>query len=389
MSISDGFSSSFQPESGKRFPSGLPALTRVRRKGMMDSAEGVGLLLMRDPQEVGMGSKAFSGEVWTNVHPEILHALIEANRTVVDGKVGHDRYSRDAESMITDLLETPAFVFETLNGTAANVLALKTMLHAWGTVICAECTHIHTYECGALEYQTGAKILTVPSDDGKIQIEALCSCLAEAASHGYSPEVLVLTQPTEYGVLYSPGEIRALTEYAHGHGLSVYLDGARLLYALSALGIGLREMIVDTEIDAFSLGGTKVGLLMGEAVVLLRREHALHLEYLQKQSMQHLDKSKFLGAQFCALLSGSLWQRIAGHACSMAKELCLGLQQKGIRPYFPAETNMVFCQLSPEQYSRVLKTYDVHDWTNGKRVVRFCMTHETTSEEIQRLLSLL
>ena len=336
-----------------------------------------------------MGSKVFSGEVWTNIHPRILRAIREANESPADGKVGRDSATKRAEALILEQLPCPASIFETLNGTAANVLALKVMLHPWGSVLCAECTHVNVHESGAAEYTLGTKVLTIPSPDGKLDPAWVRRRIASAARVGDHPEVLVLTQPTEYGVLYTREELASLAEAAHQNGMLVYVDGARLFFALAATGLTLREMLVEPGIDAFSLGGTKCGLLFGEMVVLLRPEHGLHLEYLQKQSMQHLDKSKFLGAQFEALLRDGLWREIAESANAHARRLGDGLSERGIRPEFPVETNQVFCPLSESQYTRVTSTYDVHSWIEGRLVPRFCTTHETTRADIDGLLSLL
>ncbi len=336
-----------------------------------------------------MGSKAFSGEVWTNVHPSILCAIQKANTSPVDGKVGGDSSTKRAEALMLEWLQSPAFIFETLNGTAANILALKAILHSWGSILCAECTHINVHESGAAEYTLGTKVLTLSSTDGKLNPETVCARIASAERVGNHPEVLVLTQPTEFGVIYSREELASLAEIAHQNGMFVYVDGARLFFALAATGLTPREMLVESGIDAFSLGGTKCGALFGEMVVLMRPEHGLHLELLQKQSMQHLDKSKFLGVQFEALLRDGLWQEIAKAANYHARQLRDGLMGRGIRTEFPVETNLVFCPLTDVQYSRVTSVYDVHSWIDGRLVPRFCTTHETTAEDIENLLSLL
>ena len=336
-----------------------------------------------------MGSKVFSGEVWTNVHPRILRAIREANEEPVDGQVGRDSLTRRAEELVRRELSAPCAVLETVNGTAANVLAMKALLPSWGSVVCADVTHVNTYEDGAPEYNVGAKLLTIPSGDGKLRAGDLPAALRSFGGYGYRPALLVLTQPTEYGVLYSAQELRALTAAAHEHGMKVYLDGARLLYALTASGTDLREMIEAPEIDAFSLGGTKAGLMFGEMVVFRRPEDVPYPDCLQKQSMQHLDKSKFLGAQFCALLEDGLWRDVTLHANGMAKRLEAGLAEKGLAPAFPVDTNMVFVELGEEQYRRVREVFDVHGWVEGRRVVRFCMSHETSEEHLHQLLDLL
>ena len=336
-----------------------------------------------------MGSKAFNGEVWTNVHPELMEAMYKSNAVPVDGKVGNDGYSQRAQKLVTSRFSAGATAVMTFNGTAANVLALKAMLDPWGSVLCAADTHVNTYECHAPEYNTGAKLLAVPSDDGKLTPEMISDYLESIKNFKYIPQVLVLTQPTELGVLYTLDELEALAAFAHSRKMQVYVDGARVVNALAALNTDLKTMFEDTGVDAFSFGGTKAGMMFGEMVVFLRPEHAENITYLQKQSMQHFDKSKFMGVQFEYLLESGLWRRVADHANGMAKLLERRLAEKGLSPAYPVDTNMVFVSLAKEQFERVTSKFDLHYWNEKKRIVRFCMTHETTAELIDELMELM
>jgi len=336
-----------------------------------------------------MGSKAFNGEVWTNVHPDIMQAMLEANSVAVDGKVGNDGYSKRAEALMQAQFTGPVYMFETINGTAANTLALKCMLRTWSSVLCADETHINTYECAAFEYNLRGKLISAPSHDGKLTPEQVAGLLEKSRRFGYVPTVLALTQPTEFGVLYTVEELAALTELAHKNGLYVYIDGARIANALEALDTDLHTMIEQTDVDAFTFGGTKCGALFGEMVVLRRPEHAEHLDYIQKQSLQHLDKSKFLGAQLEYLLEGERWRSIAGHANAMAALLARRLAEKDVELCFSPDVNMVFTRLSREQFSRVTSVFDLHWWDETEGSVRFCATHETTVDLIERLLELI
>ena len=336
-----------------------------------------------------MGLKTFCGEVWTNIHPVLLEAMVEANRQPVDGKVGNDSASRQTLNWMQSFFRDPVFTVSTFNGTAANILALKSMLKPWGCVLSAECTHVNTHECGATEYQLGNKILSISSEDGKLSPERIETYLKTVQNYKYIPQVLVITQPTELGVLYSTEELRALCEFAHSKQIAVYLDGARIAHALSALNTDLQTMIADTGIDAFSFGGTKAGMMFGELVVFLRPEFAEHLDYSQKQSLQHMDKSKFLGVQFETLFRTELWKETASHSNQMAKLLEEKLAERGIFSAFPVDTNMVFCCLSEEQYQKITAVHDLHYWDESIRLVRFAATHETTPEMIQELVALL
>jgi len=333
-----------------------------------------------------MGSKCFNGEVWTNAHPAIMQAMLEANSIAVDGKVGHDGYSQRAIAMMQAAFHQPVSVMYAYNGTAANILALKSMLRPWDSVLGAEQMHIHLHEDGASEYNLGCKLLTIPSVDGKVTPESVSAALAYHSGYGYQPRVLALTQPTELGVLYTLDELRALCALAHAHGMYVFVDGARITHALAALDTDLQSMIGDTGVDAFTFGGTKAGLMFGEMVVFLRDEFSDALDYSQKQSLQHMDKSKFLGAQFECLLKDEFWRKTAGHANQMAQRLAAAFASHGMPLAYPSDTNMVFVQLTEEQLKLVQTAYDLSYWDKAKQTVRFAATHETTEQMIDDLM---
>lgn len=336
-----------------------------------------------------MGSTVFSGEVWTNVHPEIMKQLSFINAVPVDGKVGHDSYTKHARELMKAQFDGPVWITETINGTAANILALKCLLKPWSSIICADVTHINTHECGATEFNLGAKILSIPAPAGKLTPSLVRKVLQKNQAYHLMPTVLVLTQPTEYGVLYSVPELTELAAMAHENGMEVYIDGARLPFALQALGIGLKEMIEGPDIDAFSFGGTKCGAMFGEMIVFRREKDRDHLQYLQKQTLQHFDKSKFLGIQLEYLLENENWRRLAGDMNHMATFLAEKLARKGILPVYPVDTNMVFCRLSKAQMEKVCSVFDLHYWDAAAEVVRLCCSHETTIEDVEKLEELL
>ncbi len=335
-----------------------------------------------------MASKAFRGEVWTNVQPEIMERLQQVNAEAVDGNNGKDCRSIHAAELMQAYFKDPVYVTYAISGTAANVLALKAMLDRCSTVICAEQTHINCYECGALEYTLGNKILSIESPDGKLSPPLLDVLLLKNQKYNYCPKVIVITQPTEFGTLYTLEELKALGDYAHARGMYVYLDGARLANAVAALHADLTAMIEYPDIDAFSFGGTKAGAMFGEMVVFRRSEFAQHLDYMQKQSFQHLDKSKFLGVQMEYLLESGIWRENAEKANRAAGLLEMKLKAKGIVCRYPVETNMVFCVIPPEVLQRVAEVFDMHYWDEFTHVVRLAVTCVTTEDEINRLVAL-
>ncbi len=336
-----------------------------------------------------MTSKAFRGEVWTNTHPDIISELVRVNSMDVDGKVGHDGFTSNATELMQKNFSEPIKVTYTSNGTAANIIALKSMLSRWGSVLCEEHTHINTYECGAMESMLGNKILPIKGEMGKLSPSILNDYLYKIKNYKYLPQVVVITQPTEFGVLYTNDEIKAICDFAHERNMYVYIDGARISNALAALNTDITEMIEKNDVDAFSFGGTKAGAMFGEMVIFRRKEHFVALEYLQKQALQHLDKSKFLGVQMEYILKTELWRKTAEYANSCAKYLEKGLSEKKVEIYYPVDTNAVFCILKDEQMKSVNAKYDLSYWDEEKKLVRLITTFATEQKDLDEILYLL
>ena len=335
-----------------------------------------------------MSSKAFRGEVWTNVHPDILRLMLEINNEEVDNCVGQDSHSKHAVELMQRQFNAPVDVTYAINGTGANVLALKGMLRHGDTVICAEQAHINTYECGALEATVGAKILPIESADGKLSPAMLDKLLLKNKKYKYHPRVVAITQPTEFGTLYSLKEMKALCDHAHGLGMSVFLDGARIGAAAAALDASLHQLIEETGVDVFTFGGTKAGAMFGEMIVSRHHEFAKDICYYQKQSLQHLDKSKYLGVQMEYILETGIWLQNAAKANRMAKLLEAKLLGKGVEIFYPVETNMVFCVIEPKKLEEITRHFDMHYWDEFTHVVRLATNYLTTEDEINALAAL-
>lgn len=331
----------------------------------------------------------FRGEVWTNIYSEVLNAIVTANAEIVDGDFGEDGYSVRAAQLVQNYFKEIIYTTYTINGTAANIIALKCMLNDYSTVLCAEQAHINNCECGALEYNLGNKILSAETPDGKLTPIILDKLILKQKKYKYLPRVIAITQPTELGTLYSLKELKTLCDYAHARGMYLYIDGARIANALTALGVTLTEMIENTGVDAFTVGCTKSGAMFGEMVVLRRKEFANNLFYVQKQSMQHFDKSKFLGVQAEYLLKSGAWLENAKKANASAKVLEKKLKEKGLKIFYPVETNMVFCVLSEEQLKKITQVFDLHYWDVFNNVVRIATTYLTDEKVIDELVALI
>ena len=336
-----------------------------------------------------MLSKEFRGEIWTNIDKRVLDAIVKANCEPVLGCVGNDEYSQIASEIVQGYFKEKIYTTYTINGTGANIIAMKAMLDRYSSIICATETHINVYEAGAFEYTLGNKIIPVDAKDGKLTPESIERKLLNMQKYKFIPKVVVITQPTEFGTLYTAEELRKLCDYAHSKGMYVYIDGARIGNAIVALGISLTEMIEETGVDAFSLGGTKAGAMFGEMVVFRRKEFAENLPYIQKQSFQHFDKSKFLGVQFKCLLENDIWLQNAQIANENAKILENMFLEKGIKAYYPVETNMVFAPIAKEQLDKITKVFDVHYWNEELKIVRFATTVNSNKKEMKKLIDLL
>ena len=336
-----------------------------------------------------MTSKEFRGEIFTNVDERIMRAMLEVNEQEVDGCVGSDSHSTNAVSMVQKYFKDKICATFTINGTGANIIALKTMLDRSSAVICTYETHVNVYEAGAFEYTLGNKILVAQAENGKLTPKAVEKLLENTKKYKFNPKVAVISQPTELGTLYTIDELKTLCDYLHSKGMYLYVDGARIACALAALDCDLTSMIEYTDVDAFSIGGTKAGAMFGEMVVFRRPEFFEHVEYLKKQSFQHFDKSKFIGAQFEALLGQGIWLENARVANENAKLIEKAFIDKGVKIFYPVQTNMVFPVLDENALARITTTFDLHYWNTEDKTVRLCATPCTRTEEIERLSKLL
>ena len=282
-------------------------------------------------------------------------------------------------------------VFPVFNGTGANVLSLQAMLPPWGAVVCAETAHINTDENAAPERVAGIKLLTVPTPDGKLTPELVDrQAWGWGDEHRAQPLAVSITQSTELGTVYTPEEIRAISEHAHGLGMRVHLDGARIANAAAALDVPLRAFTTDAGVDVVSFGGTKNGAMGAEAIVVLDQAAVHGLVYLRKMNMQLASKMRFISAQLLALLDGDLWLRSAQHANAMARRLhdgVVGLE--GVQVVRPVQANAVFAILPPGVADRVRSRFRFYDWDPATGEVRWMCAFDTTKEDVDAFVTAL
>jgi threonine aldolase len=329
----------------------------------------------------------FASDNHAGAHHEVIEAIAAANVGHVGG-YGADGWTERAAELFRRHFGPEARAFAVFNGTAANVLAIDALTRPHEAVICAASAHLNLDECGAPERIAGVKLLTVATDHGKLAPADLGRWEAKRGDeHHVQPRVVSITEATELGTLYTAAELRALADAAHERDMFVHLDGARLANAAAALGASLAELTTAAGIDAVSFGGTKNGLILGDAVIFTRGEGAAGFEFLRKQGMQLASKMRFISAQFEALLGGDLWLRSARHANEMAARLATAVEPiDGVELVHPVEANGVFAQLPRSAIDRLLSELPgeppFYVWDEGADVVRWMCAWDTTPEDV-------
>lgn len=334
--------------------------------------------------------RSFASDNYSGIHPDVLERIRAAN---LDHAVayGGDGYTERAIRCFKRHFGEKCDVHFVLTGTAANVLGIKTVARSFHSVLCSSAAHMNVDECGAVEHFSGCKLEIVPSSRGKISPEELKPFLHVVGDqHHVQPRVLSITQATELGTVYTPDEIRELSEFAHSHDLLLHVDGARLSNAAASLGVSLKALTADVGVDILSFGGTKNGLLAAEAVVFFDPSLSQDFKYVRKQGMQLVSKMRFVAAQFEALLEGDLWLRNAQHANLMARKL---EQQVRLFPEIsilrPVEANAVFATI-PHSWIPVLQSaHPFYVWNESTNEVRWMTSFDTTDEDIEQFVTAL
>jgi threonine aldolase len=330
-------------------------------------------------------TRGFSSDNNAGVHPEILEAIARVNQGHVVA-YGDDPFTRSAVKKFEEHFGPDIAVFFTFNGTGANVLGLQALTRSFHSVLCSDYAHIYTDECGAPEKHTGCKLIPLPQHAGKITLDSVRHAYHGIGDeHHAQPRVISITQSTEMGTVYQPEEVEALARFAHEHGMFLHVDGARLANAAVSLGQTLRQATCDLGVDVLSFGGTKNGILGGEAVVFFHPEHGTDFLYLRKQSMQLASKMRFTAAQFEALLSNNLWRRSAEHANRMARVLAKELSRiPEVKIVWKVEANGVFVQIPRHSIEKIKQQYFFYTWIEEESIVRWMCSFDTTEEDIHK-----
>jgi threonine aldolase len=345
--------------------------------------------IQHDPAIRGFASDNYSG-----IHPEVLAAIAEANDGH-QGAYGSDVYTARLQEVFQEQFGEGVEAFPVFNGTGANVTGLQSMLPRWGAVIAASTAHINVDEGGAPEKIGGFKLLTVPTDDGKLTPELIDrEAWGWGDEHRAQPLVVSITQSTELGTLYTAEEIRAIADHAHERGMTLHLDGARLSNAAAALDLPLRAFTRDAGVDVLSFGGTKNGAMLGEAVVVLNPAASDGLVYSRKFNMQLSSKMRFVSAQLIALLEGDLWLRNARHANAMAARLRGEIEAgiaagsiTGVSFTQPTQSNGVFATVPDGVADALRESFRFYDWDAARNEVRWMCSFDTHESDVDAFVA--
>ena len=330
--------------------------------------------------------RSFASDTNAGMHQEVLEAIAAAN----DGHVmayGADPHTERAIAVFRQHFTQQVEVFFVLNGSAANVLSIAGLASPYHCVICAETSHIHHDECGAIERFTGARAIPVPAVAGKLTAATVGPQIRSIGfEHASQPRIVSMTQATETGTVYTIEETRALADFVHDQGLLLHMDGSRLANAAAHLDAPLRAITGDAGVDVLSFGGTKNGMMIGEAVVFFDPELAQDFKFVRKQGLQLASKMRFVSAQFNALLSGDLWLRSARHANRMAQSLSARVAGvAGVQVLFPTQANGVFAEIPTPCVVPLQEEFHFYcfDLSGPTSKVRWMAAFDTTEEDVE------
>lgn len=338
----------------------------------------------------------FNNDYAEGCHPQILAALADTNLEQTPG-YGCDAYCEKAAGIIRKLCANDSLgVHFLVGGTQTNLTVIDAALRPHQGVITAASGHIHVHETGAIE-ATGHKILALPSGDGKLTAEQIRNCAAahyadSSAEHTVQPKMVYISNPSELGTMYSLRELEEIRKACDAYGMYLFLDGARLGYGLTAEGNDLTLPDLARLCHVFYIGGTKVGALFGEALVISHPALAEDFRYLIKQHGAMLAKGRLLGIQFCTLLENGLYFDIAAQANRYADQIRQTLAQLGHPLLVPGTTNQVFAILPDALLSRLAENFSFTEQErvdSSRRAVRFCTSWATTGENVQALCNAL
>jgi threonine aldolase len=337
-----------------------------------------------------MNKRGFASDNFSGVLPEVMEAIQEANNGHVMA-YGGDPYTASAIEKFKSLFGENIDVYFAFNGTGANVIGLSTLTQSYHSILCPATAHIQVDECGAPDKFTGCKVIPIECADGKLTPELIKSQLhGFGFEHHSQPRVISITQSTELGTVYSPQEVKAICDLAHAHNMYVHMDGARLANAVVSLDVDVKEFTVKAGVDVLSFGGTKNGMMLGEAVIFFNPQLSREAKYIRKQSMQLCSKMRYIGAQFDAILTNDLWLKAARHSNQMARLLETEVKKiDQIKITQKVQSNGIWAIIPKDKIELLQEEYFFWVWDEYTGEVRWLCSFDTTEEDIHGFVALL
>ena len=325
----------------------------------------------------------FGSDNHSGIHPDILKALEQANNSY-EIAYGDDVYSHRAIKKFKEYFGNDIDVFFVGNGTAANILGLKSVTKSFNSIICADTAHLNVHECCGPEKFIGCKLETIPSTDGKLTVKNIEPYLVGFGDpHMAQPKVISITQSTERGTVYTPNEIKKIADFAHKNKMLLHMDGARLCNASASLNTDMNSITGKAGVDLLSFGGTKNGMMFGDAVVFFDKKLSKNFEFYRKQGMHLTSKMRYISVQFEAMLSNNIWLKNAKHANNMAKFLYKEVKNiPGINITQKVQANAVFATVSDKILKKILKKYYFHVIDKRTVEVRWMCSFNTKKEDV-------
>lgn len=328
--------------------------------------------------------RSFASDNNSGVHPLILDAIVKANDNHAVG-YGDDPWTTAAAEKIKEIFGETASPFFVFNGTGANSVALQAVTRPFHSILCAETAHINVDECGAPARMTGCAVVAIPTPDGKLTPELIKPRLQNfGVCHHSQPKAVYISQVSELGTVYTVEEVRAIADLLHSYDMYLHMDGARLANACAYLQCPMKQVTVDAGVDILSFGGTKNGMMMGEAVISFRPEITENLSYIRKQSAQLASKLRYLSAQFLPYLENDLWLENATKSNRSALKLAEVLKQyPEIRFTQKVESNQLFFTLPEKPLAKLQEKHFFYMWNEAAHEARLVTSWDTTDEDIE------
>jgi threonine aldolase len=326
----------------------------------------------------------FASDNLASVHPNVLNKIIEVNSGPALA-YGADEWTKIINLKFKKLFGVECESFLVWNGTSANVLSLSSLISSYQSILCADVSHLWTSECGAVEKMSSGRLVPIKTKDGKLTVELLKDCLiVKGDVHSSQPKVLSLTLPNEYGVFYSLGELKALSDFSKKNDLYLQIDGARIANYFAKTKIDPKEWFEAIKPDLLSFGGTKNGLMGVEAIISFNSKMNDKLPFIRKQGLHLASKMRYLSAQFLAYFENDLWLSLATHANEMALQLSKKLSPI-VKISHPVDANMVFVQWPKELNQKLSEEFLFYVWDESSNEVRLVCSFDTTVSEVDAL----